>query len=624
MFVGMLPGSDPGLASEIVLVSAHYDHLGKDSHGRICPGAGDDASGVAAMLETARQLTQRGPKPDRTICFAAFDCEEKMLFGSFAFTCRKDVQEAKIVAVVNLDILGRDFLDVVHNNLFLAGSEHYPEIRKQVRQFGDQAGMRVLPVGTDLIGPRGDHAAFESRPIPCLFFSSGLYRDYHKPTDTADKLDYEALGRSARTVVATVTALAAGPAFQRTEKTTDAESDELQAVTTVMTEVSRDCARAGVTPEQVAGFSKLAQEAENLLKSGQYDQKKRKEFIVGAAGILAPSLLDMEEFGGKMPDSGKATAVAGLQYMQQFYLKHRIELLESYRKFVAHILEYRPGPFRGMPAFEYELYPVEDEDIHLADLGDGRWALDVLLSPVTLRAEARRSKWLIESFSFVLGVGLDGINIEGTREEITDLCPLRLRQEQANAVRSQGLRKVLGRVTGTEPTTEFKKLLAQRLQRGGFKSEADWLAFCIGSGIPPLALEAISTDAKDEHGAIRQALCQVIVDRSQRGDVRAQAIDWLRPGRNREVLLTLCSVVQDPSPALTRDCWAINRDDYYFADRLEVKTLRSECERQIRNFPNFSKSVGDVALARLKRATGKDFGKDSARWRAWVERNAGR
>ena len=100
--VGVLPGSDTNLASEIVLLCAHYDHLGKDSQGRICPGAADNASGVAALLETARQVCLREPRPRRTVCFAAFDGEEKMLLGSFAFTCRPDVQQAKLAGISSM------------------------------------------------------------------------------------------------------------------------------------------------------------------------------------------------------------------------------------------------------------------------------------------------------------------------------------------------------------------------------------------------------------------------------------------------------------------------------------------------------------------------------------------
>ncbi|MDB6059508.1 MAG: Aminopeptidase, partial [Verrucomicrobiales bacterium] len=190
--IGVLQGSDTNLSSEFVLVSAHYDHLGKD-HGKLCLGAADNASGVAGLLEMAKQMSLYEQRPKRSVVFAAFDSEEMMLLGSFVFSCRPDVEKARIVAVLNMDILGRDFMDVVQNTLFVTGTEQYPALREQIFRSGTNAGVDVRPVGTDLIGPRGDHVAFEQRPIPCMFFSSGMYGDYHKPTDTPEKLNYTAI-----------------------------------------------------------------------------------------------------------------------------------------------------------------------------------------------------------------------------------------------------------------------------------------------------------------------------------------------------------------------------------------------------------------------------------------------
>jgi len=145
--VGFLPGSDPKLSNEIVLVSAHYDHLGKNPKGQVCAGAADNAAGVAALLDTAYHLTSLHQRPRRSLLFVAFDCEEWMLFGSFAFSAQADVQSAKIAAVVNMDILGRDLLDVVPNTLFMAASDSYPELRRSAIKLGNEAGIRVLPLG---------------------------------------------------------------------------------------------------------------------------------------------------------------------------------------------------------------------------------------------------------------------------------------------------------------------------------------------------------------------------------------------------------------------------------------------------------------------------------------------
>lgn len=619
--VGVLPGSDPHLASELVLVSAHYDHLGKDNKGRICPGAADNASGVAALLETAKQIGLHGPRPKRSICFVAFDCEEKMLFGSFSFACRHDVIDTKIAAVINVDMLGRNFLDVVQNTLFVAGAENYPEIRAEARQMGTENGIRVFTVGTDLVGPRGDHAAFESRPIPCLFFSCGPFKDYHEWTDTADKLDYAELSRSANTISATVRTLADGRSFPATADTGHAQIEELQSVKTVMSEVLTNCPQAGIKPEAAKAFTNLVHEADSLLQNGNYTRAKRAEFIVGATGILAPNLLPFDDLsGGKSSQQDEESAQA-LQFLQQFYINHRGELMEGYHRLVAHILKYRPGPFRGMPRFEYEVDDTPDEDIRFSERSDGQFSLDALAMPMWLNAETKRTKWLFESFRFGISSTFVTIDTTGTREQLADLCLLYLRAEQHNALHVRYLKRLLKVVTGAEPQGRYAEILADRLRRGHFNSEAEWIAACVQSGNPELALEALATDTHDKNGTIGTAVRRIIQSNAVRSDVRAQAVERARPKGNRATLLALCAVVNDATPASTKESWPTLRDDYPFADRLQIRTLRPFLERQAKQAPEASKSIGDLALAELRKATGKDFGKDKIQWRRWIEDN---
>jgi Zn-dependent M28 family amino/carboxypeptidase len=205
--IGVLPGSDPNLADEIVVVTAHYDHVGKTKQGLLL-GACDNASGVAALLEIAEQLSMRSDRPRRPVCFASFDCEEQFTLGSFVFTCQKDFDPSKIAAVINIDLLGRDFLDVVPDSLFVVGTEPYPQMQAEILQAGAENRLKVLPVGTDIVGPRGDHVAFETMEIPVLFFTSGLNKDYHKPTDTADKIAYPKMNRSCALIAETIESLA--------------------------------------------------------------------------------------------------------------------------------------------------------------------------------------------------------------------------------------------------------------------------------------------------------------------------------------------------------------------------------------------------------------------------------
>jgi len=143
--IAILPGTDPDLADEIVILSAHYDHLGKGRKG-VYPGACDNASGVAALLEIAEQMTLAGKPPKRTVCFASFDAEERMAFGAFAFSLSKAFEGKKIVAVVNIDMLGRDFLDIIKNSLFVVGTENYPRLRAEIMQKAQGDNLQILPL----------------------------------------------------------------------------------------------------------------------------------------------------------------------------------------------------------------------------------------------------------------------------------------------------------------------------------------------------------------------------------------------------------------------------------------------------------------------------------------------
>ena len=151
-------------------------------------------------------LADKGPK--RSVCFASFDTEERMAFGAFAFTLSKAFEGKKIAAVVNIDMLGRDFLDIIENSLFVIGTENYPQLRAEIMQKAQGSNLQILPLSTELTGPAGDHLAFEHLDIPVLFFCCGYNKDYHATTDTPEKLDYETIKKSVDLIADTVGFLA--------------------------------------------------------------------------------------------------------------------------------------------------------------------------------------------------------------------------------------------------------------------------------------------------------------------------------------------------------------------------------------------------------------------------------
>jgi aminopeptidase YwaD len=212
--VGILPGSDPTLKNEAIVIGAHYDHLGLGGQGSLAAregqvhhGADDNASGVAGLIELARMLSSQSPKPRRTVVFIAFSGEEEGLIGSSYYVNHPILSLANTVAMINMDMIGR----MKSNKIIIGGVGTAPEWRMWIVNANTPRGLQGQPISgfnRDLInanfsatarfdltlnedgfGP-SDHSSFYSKQVPVLFFWTGTHDDYHKPSDTADKINY--------------------------------------------------------------------------------------------------------------------------------------------------------------------------------------------------------------------------------------------------------------------------------------------------------------------------------------------------------------------------------------------------------------------------------------------------
>ncbi len=187
--VAMLPGKGAH-ADEYVVVGAHYDHLGRGGPGAFGPrgeiynGADDNASGTAAVLELADRLAEDGSQP-RTIVFVAFTGEESGLVGSNHFVAEPPVPLRKIVAMLNLDMVGRMNADT----LYVGGAGTAGNFEEILKAADAQLPVKIKEIGKGGIAP-SDHMSFALRKIPVLFFFSGLHQDYHRPTDDVEKINF--------------------------------------------------------------------------------------------------------------------------------------------------------------------------------------------------------------------------------------------------------------------------------------------------------------------------------------------------------------------------------------------------------------------------------------------------
>jgi aminopeptidase YwaD len=210
--IGILPGSDPVLRETAIVVGAHYDHLGLGGeyslaparYGEVHPGADDNASGTAGLILLAKAFATRGGAK-RTLVFVAFSAEELGIVGSSHYAKAPPIPLQETVAMVNLDMIGR----LTHRTLYVFGVKTGKEFAALIEEVNRDHGL-TLKLGADGYGP-SDHTSFYARKVPVIFFFTGPHADYHRPSDTVDKINGEGLADVTRLVYQVTDRLANRP-----------------------------------------------------------------------------------------------------------------------------------------------------------------------------------------------------------------------------------------------------------------------------------------------------------------------------------------------------------------------------------------------------------------------------
>ncbi len=205
--VGFLEGRDPLLKNQLVVVGAHYDHVGimkrhAEGEDYIFNGADDKASGTVALLGVAAGLGSLPERPRRSILLIAFAGEEKGLFGSEYYARRPFFPLDSTVAMLNIDMVGRNGRD----SLQLIGTESSPDLGRIAHEENARVGFVLIDEILTLGG--SDHESFQKRNVPSLFFHSGVHPDLHRVSDNPDKIDMTKLARAARLVFLTTVRIA--------------------------------------------------------------------------------------------------------------------------------------------------------------------------------------------------------------------------------------------------------------------------------------------------------------------------------------------------------------------------------------------------------------------------------
>ena len=197
----LLEGTDPVLKNEIVVIGAHFDHLGMGGEGSLSPdmvaihnGADDNASGTAGLLELAQAFAARKSELKRSMLFLAFSAEELGLLGSAHFVKSPTVPLEHIAVMLNMDMIGR--LD--NNVLIVYGTGTSPGFEDLVNKHNADSAL-TLKLNKDGFGP-SDHSSFYGKKIPVFHFFTGTHPDYHKPTDDTERINAEGMEKVVRLI----------------------------------------------------------------------------------------------------------------------------------------------------------------------------------------------------------------------------------------------------------------------------------------------------------------------------------------------------------------------------------------------------------------------------------------
>ncbi|TAF31344.1 MAG: M28 family peptidase [Cytophagales bacterium] len=233
--LGFVEGTDSKLKNEVVVISAHYDHIGllpesSKQPDKINNGADDDASGVAAVLEIAEAMAQakaKGEGPKRSILFAFFTGEEKGLLGSDYYSTFPIYPLQNTIANLNIDMIGR--MDVRHtdpNYVYIIGSDM---LSSELHTLSENTAQTYSPdikldyMYNDPNDPnqfyyRSDHYNFAKHDIPVIFYFTGVHEDYHKPGDEVEKIDFTKMEKLTKLIFHTATALSNAPTRPKVDK----------------------------------------------------------------------------------------------------------------------------------------------------------------------------------------------------------------------------------------------------------------------------------------------------------------------------------------------------------------------------------------------------------------------
>ncbi len=286
--IGYLPAAQASESAEVVVIGAHFDHLGfgGPGSGSVKPdtvavhnGADDNASGTSGLLEIVQEISGRRAELKRNVVFAFFSGEELGTLGSLHYVAHPKFPLDRTVAMLNLDMVGR----LTNTTLTVGGSGTSGAWAGLLARHNADSAL-TLQLNPDGFGP-SDHAAFYGKDIPVLFFFTGVHGDYHSPADDADVLNYEGLEQVARFADAVAVDIIQGaekPAFVRVQSQPGAMGGDSRGFAVTL----------GIVPDYSESSSGMKISGVRANGAAEKAGLKTGDVIVGLAGKKILSIYD--------------------------------------------------------------------------------------------------------------------------------------------------------------------------------------------------------------------------------------------------------------------------------------------------------------------------------------------
>ncbi|OGW00817.1 MAG: hypothetical protein A3I04_00635 [Nitrospinae bacterium RIFCSPLOWO2_02_FULL_39_110] len=185
-----------GKSDEVIIIGAHYDHLGKDGEGNIFYGADDNGTGIAALLEIASSLSKVKNKLKRSVLFIVFDGEEWGLQGAKAYVNNPVFPYEKTIAMLNMDTIGRNKPDAI----YILGSLRNPDLKRLNDRVNEEVGLKLLDTIEFAFDHGSDHYPFYEKGIPSIDYTSSYHEDFHRVTDTVEKVNIDKVSKVAELI----------------------------------------------------------------------------------------------------------------------------------------------------------------------------------------------------------------------------------------------------------------------------------------------------------------------------------------------------------------------------------------------------------------------------------------